>query len=107
MFTNPNFACIGYTEKEAKKKFKKIDIFESKFKPLKFSLSQFKEKVFIKLVVNSKDNKILGIHFVGENAAEIIQGFSVAVVNGLTKDQLDKTIGIHPTSAEELVTMKK
>jgi len=107
VFTNPNFACIGYTEKEAKKKFKKIDIFESKFKPLKFSLSQFKEKVFIKLVVNSKDNKILGIHFVGENAAEIIQGFSVAVVNGLTKDQLDKTIGIHPTSAEELVTMKK
>ena len=62
--------------------------------------------MFIKLITNSLNNKVLGIHFVGDNAAEIIQGFSVAVVNGLTKDQLDKTVGIHPTSAEELVTMK-
>ena len=61
---------------------------------------------FIKILINQSNDKILGIHFVGENAPEIIQGFSVAVVNGLTKSQIDKTIGIHPTIAEELVTMK-
>ena len=61
----------------------------------------------IKLMFNSLNDKILGLHYVGENAPEIIQGFSVAVVNGLTKKQLDDTIGIHPTSAEEIVTLKK
>ena len=90
-----------------KKKFKKIEIFKSSFRPLRFSLSEKKEKVFIKLIVNSQNNKVLGLHYVGEHAAEIVQGFSVAIVNGLTKKAFDKTIGIHPTSAEEVVTMKK
>ena len=78
----------------------------SQFKSLKFSLSNLNEKVFIKLVTNALNDKILGLHYVGENAAEIVQGFSVAVVNGLTKKQLDKTIGIHPTCAEEIVTLR-
>ena len=69
-------------------------------------MSNSKEKVLIKLITNALNDKIIGLHYVGENAAEIIQGFSVAVVNGLTKSQLDKTIGIHPTSAEEVVTLK-
>ena len=60
-------------------------------------MSKSKEKVLIKLITNASNDKIVGLHYVGENAAEIIQGFSVAVVNGLTKSQLDKTIGIHPT----------
>jgi glutathione reductase (NADPH) len=107
IFSNPNYACVGYSEPEARKKFKKIDIYRSKFRPLKYSLSKMKEDVFIKLIVNNLNGKILGLHYIGENAAEIIQGFSVAIVNGLTKKQLDKTVGIHPTSAEEIVTLRK
>ena len=63
-------------------------------------------KVFIKLVVNKQTDKVLGLHYIGNGSAEIIQGFSVAIVNGLKKNQFDKTIGIHPTSAEEIVTLK-
>ena len=107
VFSNPNYAYVGFTETEAKKKYKKIEIFTSSFRPLRFSLSKKKEKVFIKLIVNSQNNKVIGLHYLGEHAAEIVQGFSVAIVNGLTKKAFDKTIGIHPTSAEEVVTMKK
>ena len=106
VFSNPNFACVGLTEKEARKKFKKIHIFTSFFKPLRYSLSKLNEKVYIKLIVNSLNDRIVGLHYLGENAAEIIQGFAVAVVKGLKKSDLDETIGIHPTSAEEIVTMK-
>ena len=106
VFSNPNLACVGLTEEEAKKKYKKIKVYKSKFRPLRLVLSSSKEEVFIKILINKSNDKILGMHFVGENAPEIIQGFSVAVVNGLTKSQIDKTIGIHPTIAEELVTMK-
>ena len=81
-------------------------MFTSSFRPLKLSLSKLNEKVFIKLIVNKLNDKILGLHYLGENAAEIIQGFSVAVVKGLKKADLDETIGIHPTSAEEIVTLK-
>ena len=104
-FSNPNFASVGLTEKEARKKFKKVEVFSSFFKPLKYSLSNLNEKVYIKLIVNAINEKIIGLHYLGENAGEIIQGFAVAVVKGLKSD-LDETIGIHPTSAEEIVTMK-
>ena len=106
VFSNPNYACIGYNEKEAKKLFGKIKIYKSSFKALKLSITNSNEKVFIKLITHKSTDKILGLHYIGENAAEIVQGFSVAVVNGLTKKQLDKTIGIHPSSAEEIVTLK-
>jgi len=107
VFSNPNYAFVGYSENEAKKIYKKIKVYKSQFRSLKFSMSKSKEKVLIKLITKASNDKIVGLHYVGENAAEIIQGFSVAVVNGLTKSQLDKTIGIHPTCAEELVTLKK
>ena len=106
VFSNPNFASVGLTEEEARKKFKKIEVFSSFFKPLKYSLSNLNEKVYIKLIVNAINEKIIGLHYLGENAGEIIQGFAVAVVKGLKKSDLDETIGIHPTSAEEIVTMK-
>ena len=105
VFSNPNYAFVGYSENEAKKIYKKIKVYKSQFRSLKFSMSKSKEKVLIKLITNASNDKIIGLHYVGENAAEIIQGFSVAVVNGLTKSQLDKTIGIHPTCAEEVVTL--
>ena len=86
--------------------FKKIRVYKSQFRSLKLSMTNSSEKTFIKLITDSKSDKILGLHYVGENAAEIVQGFSVAIVNGLTKKQLDKTMGIHPSSAEEVVTLK-
>ena len=107
VFSNPNFACVGFTETEAKKKFKSIEVFKSHFRPLKFSLSNVREKIFLKLITNKSNDKVIGLHYLGENAAEIIQGFSVAVVKGLKKSDFDKTIGIHPSSAEEIVTLKK
>tara|TARA_B100000287_G_C20663548_1_gene790946 strand:+ start:71 stop:1414 length:1344 start_codon:yes stop_codon:yes gene_type:complete len=106
VFSNPNFASIGCTEVEAIKKYKSIKVFKSKFKPLRYSLSKIKENVFIKLITRKSDHKVVGLHYLGENAAEIIQGFSVAVVKGLKKKDFDKTIGIHPSSAEEIVTLK-
>tara|TARA_B100000963_G_C22561544_1_gene641608 strand:- start:40 stop:1386 length:1347 start_codon:yes stop_codon:yes gene_type:complete len=106
VFSNPNYSFIGYTEYEARRSFKKINVYKSQFKSLKLSLSNLNEKVFIKLITNALNDKILGLHYIGENAAEIVQGFSVAVVNGLTKKQLDKTVGIHPTCAEEIVTLR-
>ncbi len=106
VFANPNYAFIGLTEEEAKKKIDKVDVFVSKFRPLKYSLSDINEKVFIKLLVNRSNDKVIGLHYLGENAAEIIQGFAVAIVKGLKKEDFDKTIGIHPSSAEEIVTMK-
>ena len=106
VFTNPNFACVGMTEEIARKKIKNIRVFTTEFRPLRFSMSKLKEKVFIKMIINSKNQKILGLHYIGENAAEIIQGFAIAIVNGLKKSDIEKTIGIHPTSAEEIVTLK-
>ena len=106
VFSNPNFACVGYTEAEAKKKFKSIEVFKSDFRPLKLSLSNVKERIFLKLITNKSNDKVVGLHYLGENAAEIIQGFSVALVKGLKKCDFDNTIGIHPSSAEEIVTLK-
>lgn len=106
VFSNPNVGTIGLSEKEAKLKNIKIKIFKTIFKPLKLTLGEFSEKIFIKMVVDLKSNKVLGLHYVGDNAAEIIQGFSVAIVKGLKKTDFDNTIGIHPSSAEEIVTLK-
>ena len=106
VFSNPNFACVGYTETEAKKKFKNVEVFKSDFRPLKLSLSDLKERIFLKLITNKSNDKVVGLHYLGENAAEIIQGFSVALVKGLKKRDFDKTVGIHPSSAEEIVTLK-
>ena len=106
VFSSPNYAFVGFSENEARKKFSSVKVFKSTFTPLKYSMTKIKTKVFIKLIVTGARQRIIGIHYIGENAAEIIQGFSVAIVNGLKKNQFDKTIGIHPTSAEEIVTLK-
>ncbi len=106
VFCHPNYAYIGLSEEEAKLKVKKIKVFRSAFRPLKNTLSNINDKVFIKLIVNNINEKVIGLHYVGENAAEIIQGFSVSITAGLKKKHFDKTIGIHPSSAEEIVTLK-
>lgn len=107
IFSNPNMATVGMSEKSALEKFKEIDIYVSEFRPLKLTLSESNEKVFIKLIVECETEKVIGLHYIGSDAAEIVQGFSVAIVNGLKKRDFDNTMGIHPSSAEEIVTLRE
>lgn len=107
IFSNPNMAFVGLNEELAKKKFQKIEVYVSEFKPLKLSMSSLNEKVFIKLIVDGSTKDVLGLCYVGNEAAEVIQGFAVAILKGIKKEDLDRTIGIHPSSAEEIVTLKQ
>ena len=106
VFTQPETAVVGLSEEQAIQKGYEVKIYESSFRALKLTLTQSKEKSYMKWVVCGKTDELLGCHIIGENAGEILQGFAVAVKNRLKKSQLDQTIGIHPTSAEELVTMR-
>lgn len=106
VFSHPNVGTVGLTEAEARAKFDEIKIFKSEFKPLKHTLSGSSERALMKIVVDAKSDKVLGIHMVGADAGEIMQGFAVALQCGVTKAQFDTTIGIHPTIAEEFVTMR-
>jgi glutathione reductase (NADPH) len=107
VFCDPNIGTVGLTEHQAREKYKHIKIFKSKFKPLKNTLSGRDTQTFVKLVVDSETDKVLGLHVVGEAAGEIVQGFAVALTAGATKAMFDSTIGIHPTTAEELVTLRE
>ncbi len=106
VFSQPNLATVGLTEQEARAQYGEVTIFRSLFRPLKNTLSGNSEKTLMKLVVNRSNDKVLGVHMVGPEAAEIIQGFAVALKAGATKSVFDHTIGIHPSSAEEFVTMR-
>ena len=110
VFSQPNLATVGLTEEQALTQSgdvnAEIEIYTSNFKALKHTLSGLDERTFMKLIVDKATQKVLGAHMVGEHAGEIIQGFAVAVKAGLTKSQFDSTLGIHPTSAEEFVTMR-
>ena len=88
------------------KKYGEVKVYTSTYTPLKHKVSGSTLKDFMKILVDSASDRVVGIHMVGHNAGDIIQGFSVAINCGATKAQLDATIGIHPTSAEELVTMR-
>lgn len=105
VFSSPPLATVGLTEEEAAKRGQ-VDIYVDSMLPMRHRVTGMPRKSTIKLVVDHATQRLLGAHMLGEEAPEIIQGFSVAVVNGLTKQQLDATVGIHPTFAEELVTMR-
>jgi len=107
IFSNPNVGTVGLSESEARGRGLDVSVFKSKFTALKHTLTGSKERVFMKLVVDKRTNRVLGVHMVGPDAGEIIQGFSVALNCGATKQQFDATIGIHPTMAEEFVTMRE
>jgi glutathione reductase (NADPH) len=96
---------VGLTEGQARKKYK-VRIFISRFRPMKHTLSGRDERTMMKLIVDKATDKVLGCHMVGDDAPEIIQGLAVALKCGATKAQFDATIGIHPTAAEEFVTMR-
>ena len=106
VFSQPPCASVGLAEHEAKEHGHNFDIYRSSFKPMKHTISGLEERTMMKIIVCKNCDQVLGIHMVGPEAGEIIQGFAVAVKIGITKKQLDSTIGIHPTSAEELVTMR-
>jgi glutathione reductase (NADPH) len=107
IFTIPEAATVGLTETEARKKYgDNIKIFRTKFRPMYYVLPEKDEKTMMKLVVEATTDKILGAHMVGDHAAEIIQGIAIAVKMGATKADFDATVGIHPSVAEEFVTMR-
>ncbi|MBE8967494.1 glutathione-disulfide reductase [Nostocales cyanobacterium LEGE 12452] len=107
IFSSPEAATVGWTEAEAREKLgDTVKIFRTRFRPMYHSLTGKQEKTMMKLVVDGNTDKVLGAHMVGESAAEIIQGVAIAVKMGATKKDFDATVGIHPSSAEEFVTMR-
>lgn len=106
VFSQPPVGTVGYSEEMATHHFGPVDIYLSEFRPMKHTLSGREGKALMKLVVARDTGEVVGVHVVGPDAPEIVQGFAVAVKSGLTKDRFDCTIGIHPTAAEELVTMR-
>ncbi|MFP6846804.1 MAG: glutathione-disulfide reductase [Thalassolituus sp.] len=107
VFCQPNIATVGLTEEEAACQFSgDVSVFESEFRPMKHTMSGMSERAYMKLLVQTSTDKILGAHMVGVDAGEIMQGLAVAMKAGATKAILDSTIGIHPTAAEEFVTMR-
>ena len=107
VFSQPSIGTVGLTETQAREKFDDIDVYKTDFKPMKNTLSGSTERIFMKMLVVRSTDKVVGMHMVGPEAGEIIQGFAVAIRAGATKAIFDSTIGIHPTAAEEFVTMRK
>jgi len=107
VFSQPNIGTVGLTEEQAREKYDAIEIYKSSFTPMKLSLSDSNEKTFMKLIVDKASDLVIGIHMIGADAGEIIQGIGIAMKAGATKQDFDSTIGIHPTSAEEFVTMRE
>jgi glutathione reductase (NADPH) len=106
VFSQPTVSVVGLTEEEARKMFGTVDIYRTSFKPLKHTLTGRDERTMMKMVVDAATGRVLGCHMVGADAAEIIQGLAIAVKMGATKADFDRTIGIHPTAAEEFVTLR-
>jgi len=106
VFTHPNIGTVGYSEADARTKFGAVTVFRSDFKPLRHALSGSGERTLVKLVVDTASDRVVGLHMVGPDAGEVVQGFAVAMKAGATKAVFDSTIGIHPTLAEEFVTLR-
>ncbi len=106
IFSHPNVATVGLSEEQARERYAEIAVFTSRFRHLKHTLGEHSGKVFLKLVVDRASDKVLGAHMVGDEAAEVMQGIAVALKMGATKADFDSTIGIHPSVAEEFVTMR-
>ena len=105
IFSQPNIATVGLSEEQARNKYD-IAIYKSHFKPLQYSLGEnSKERYFVKIIVDTATDRVIGIHIAGDGSGEIIQGFAAAMEAGISKAELDRTLGIHPTTAEELVSL--
>lgn len=106
VFTTPELGVVGLTEQAARERFDVVDIYRASFRPMKATLSGREERVLMKIVVDGLTDKVLGVHIVGHEAGEMIQLVGVAMTMGATKADLDATMAVHPTAAEELVTMR-
>ena len=107
VFANPNLACVGLSEEKARSRHGEVDVYKTSFRALKLTMTDKQERTFMKLVVDRATQRVVGAHMIGADAGEIIQGVAIAVKLGATKAQLDATIGIHPTAAEEFVTLRE
>ena len=107
VFSQPPIGTVGLTEEEARERFGDVDIYRSTFTPMKHSMTGRGEKTMMKLIVERSTQRVLGAHMVGIDAGEILQGVGIAIKAGATKRHFDATIGIHPTAAEEFVTMRE
>lgn len=106
VFCHPNIGTVGLSEEAAREKFARIRVYRTDFKAMKHTLSGSQERMLMKLIVDDESDVVVGAHMVGEEAGELIQGIAIAVRAGLTKEDFDRTVGIHPTGAEEFVTMR-
>ena len=108
VFSMPNLATVGLTEAQAREKFSNIDVYESEFAALKqrFAIAEERESSYLKMIVDADSDRVVGMHMMSAEAGEIIQGFGAAIKAGATKKQIDSTVGVHPTLAEEFVTMR-
>ncbi|MDO9617922.1 MAG: glutathione-disulfide reductase [Pseudomonas sp.] len=106
VFSLPNIGTVGLSEEQAKEEGYNVQIFESRFRPMKLTMTESQERTLMKLVVDAATDRVLGCHMVGPDAGEIVQGLAVALKAGATKQLFDETIGVHPTAAEEFVTMR-
>ncbi len=107
VFTHPNVGAVGLTERAARERLADVRVFRSEFRALRHTLSGNGERALLKLVVDAANDRVVGLHIVGPDAGEIVQGFAVAMRAGATKSLFDTTLGIHPTMAEEFVTMRQ
>jgi len=107
VFANPNLGTVGLSEEKARERHGKVDIYKTAFRSLKHAMGNSEERIFMKLVVDAASQRVIGAHMLGPDAGEVIQGIAIAVKLGATKAQFDATIGIHPTAAEEFVTMRE
>jgi glutathione reductase (NADPH) len=106
VFSTPEIGCIGCSEAAAWSRYGDIDIYKTSFRAMKATLSGSYERVFMKLIVDKASDKVVGVHIMGHDAGEMIQLAGVAVTMGATKADFDRTVAVHPTAAEELVTMR-
>lgn len=107
VFSQPTIGTVGVTEAEAIEQYDDVLVFTSDFRPMKHTLGRSNERAFYKVLVDGKTDRVIGVHLIGADTAEIIQGIGIAVKAGLTKAQFDATIAVHPSSAEELVLMRE
>jgi glutathione reductase (NADPH) len=107
VFSQPPTGTVGLSEADARAKYGPVDIYKTTFRPMRYVMPNDETRMLMKLIVRPADDVVIGCHIVGPDAAEIIQAVGIAVKHGLTKAQFDATCAVHPTVAEELVTMKE
>ena len=107
VFAQPPVGVVGMTEADARKAFGMVDIYKTRFRPMKDMLTGDEERVLMKIVVRAEDERVVGVHIVGPDAPEIIQAVAIAVKMGATKADFDRTCALHPSIAEELVTLRE